>query len=613
MAVDDDTLSFEHGPHRLAQMVESSDVATEPGDPTNVDDRGSTRAIGSRDGTPSKSGSLSGYELGAILGRGGMGEVLIGRDRRIGREVAIKRLRGATPSADMQARFMREARIQARLDHPAIVPVYELGYDSEGQAYFTMKRLSGVTLSDTFLAPQPPARPRLLRAFVDICHAVEFAHSRGVVHRDLKPSNIVLGKFNEVYVLDWGLARLVDEDEKRPLLTPGDIDSLDGLTQAGALLGTPGYMAPEQARGEADIDRPADIYALGSILFEILSGETLHPKGDRAIASTIENLTVSPTSRRQDRQIAPELDAICAAALATEPEDRPTAGDLAERIQRFLDGDRDVERRLALAAEHLAAARSALAGGNHLIALRAAGRALALDPESRDAADLVTGLMLEPPAEHPLELRQALEADEIAFGRKMGHTAGIVFAVCFMFLPFAFLIEITNWWIIVAVFGSFLVLGLHAELSFRHRMRPMTGAVFGMAVLIVVLTRLFSPIVFVPGLILAASFGLATYPRLIDRPKLVLGVLASAFVLPMILEAAGVWSSTWTLDDGSVKITSAAAVMSGPAAKALIICSNLGLILIGGWFARSIAVARRNAQHSLAVQAWHLRQLLPHH
>jgi hypothetical protein len=175
------------------------------------------------------------------------------------------------------------------------------------------------------------------------------------------------------------------------------------------------------------------------------------------------------------------------------------------------------------------------------------------------------------------------------------------------------MIEVTNWWVIAAVFGSFLVLGVHAELSFRTHVRPMTGAVFGMAVLIVVLSRLFSPIVFVPGLILAASFGLATYPRLIDRPRLVLGVLTFAFVLPIVLEAAGVWSSTWTLEDGSVKITSAAAVMSGPAAKALLIASNLGLILIGGWFARSIAIARRNAQHSLAIQAWHLRQLLPHH
>src|SRR3954469_2659561 len=195
-----------------------------------------------------------GYQVGALIGRGGMGEVVVAQDQRIGREVAVKRIRAKAPTHDAVDRFLREARIQARLDHPAIVPVYELGTDADGRPYFTMKRLAGVTLSRK-LADNGPVQP-LLRAFVDVCLAIQLAHSRGVVHRDLKPSNIMLGDYGEVYVLDWGVARVLD-DPHHSIAVAGDIQSLDGQTRAGAVLGTPGYMAPEQVRG-AEVSTPAD-------------------------------------------------------------------------------------------------------------------------------------------------------------------------------------------------------------------------------------------------------------------------------------------------------------------------------------------------------------------
>src|SRR5688500_16350003 len=132
-----------------------------------------------------------GHQIGELIGHGGMGEVLVAQDQRIGREVAVKRIRARDPSPDLVSRFLREARIQARLDHPAIVPVYELGTDVEGRPYFTMKRLAGVTLAKRIAQDAPV--PTLLRAFVDVCLAIQLAHTRGVVHRDLKPSNIMLG------------------------------------------------------------------------------------------------------------------------------------------------------------------------------------------------------------------------------------------------------------------------------------------------------------------------------------------------------------------------------------------------------------------------------------
>src|SRR5262249_50219099 len=140
--------------------------------------------------TPAPRLSLANYQVSETIGVGGMGEVLLARDPRIGRDVAIKRVRGGEPASDLVERFLREAKIQARLDHPAIVPVYELGNDGAGRPYFTMKRLAGKTLL-AHLAAGGDSLQRTLRAFVDVCLAIDFAHDRGVVHRDLKPANIM--------------------------------------------------------------------------------------------------------------------------------------------------------------------------------------------------------------------------------------------------------------------------------------------------------------------------------------------------------------------------------------------------------------------------------------
>ncbi len=297
---------------------------------------------------------LGGYALGKLLGQGGMGLVVSARDIRIGREVAVKRLAMASPQPSDVERFVREAKIQAQLEHPSIVPVHELGFDDAGLPYFTMKRLTGATMMDR-LADGGVSTQRLLRAIVDVCNAIGLAHARGVVHRDLKPANVMLGEFGEVYVIDWGVARIVDdvaEPQARPTPAPDA-----GLTEAGALIGTAGYMAPEQSRGEP-VGPAADVYAIGAILFEILAGERLRAAApDASLSGTFD---VSPARRRPDRNVAPELDAACRAALAADPRERPTARALGELVQRYLDGDRDLEQRRRLAAGELAVARAAV-------------------------------------------------------------------------------------------------------------------------------------------------------------------------------------------------------------------------------------------------------------
>lgn len=262
------------------------------------------------------------------LGRGGMGVVQLHRDERIGREVAMKRLRGPVVGMpELSARFVREARVQGQLEHPAIPPVYDVGVDPDGAPYFTIKRLRGRTLKDIIaglVAGTPRyaqfTRRRLLADLASVCLAVEFAHNRGVLHRDLKPANIMLGDYGEVYVLDWGVAKLAEVDDSPVDLSEIVRDTPAGeaaTTMAGIVLGTPGYMAPEQLHNH-NIGPTVDVYALGSILFEILTLLPLHDgrSKDAILAQTVAGADARASVRAPDLDIPPELEAACVRATA---------------------------------------------------------------------------------------------------------------------------------------------------------------------------------------------------------------------------------------------------------------------------------------------------------
>src|SRR5436190_2066281 len=190
------------------------------------------------------------------IGRGGMGEVHLCRDRGIGRDVALKIAR-STLVEESRRRFAREALLQARLEHPSFVPVYDVGARDDGEIYFTMRRIRGRTLRA--MLGEGTLHGALV-AFRQLALAVDYAHSRGVVHRDIKPDNVMLGDFGEVYLLDWGVAKIAEEPELDA--APFATDAVE--TQQGSLLGTLGYMPPEQLRGQhATLDGRADVYALG--------------------------------------------------------------------------------------------------------------------------------------------------------------------------------------------------------------------------------------------------------------------------------------------------------------------------------------------------------------
>ncbi len=550
------------------------------------------------------------YAFGEVLGRGGMGEVLLAHDRRIGRDVAVKRLRSGAPTQDEIDRFLREARIQARLDHPSIVPVYELGRDGAGRPYFTMKRLSGTTLAD-ILARRSATRQRLLRAFVEVCRAVDFAHARGVVHRDLKPGNIMLGEYGEVYVLDWGAAR-VTGDAAGGVVT-ADVDTLEGSAPAGQVLGTPGYMAPEQLR-HPEVGRAADVYSLGAILFELLAGEPLHPRAS-AIPSTLSSGTVtSPSSRRPDRAIAPELDALCTAMLVAEPKLRPTARRCAEGIEEFLDGDRDLERRRTMAIDLVWHARAAYDAGLPADAMRAASRALALDPGAGGAAEIVTRLMLEPPRELPPEVGEGLrrtDADGISRHARAAIPGYLLIAA---FLPIIIWNGVLSWSVVLGATALALVLALAAWWLVRgpdRSFRWMVIYALGNALLLAMLTRVSGTNTFVTALVSFITASVITYPAFLRRPVVLIAMMLGSFLVPLGLEVIGAIPATWQFVDGGLLTRGHAMRIEGPPALATVVLASTATVVMAGIQSVKLARANRDAQHRLVIQAWHLAQLLP--
>jgi WD40 repeat protein len=284
------------------------------------------------DGTPFTPGHQFGdYELLTFLARGGMGVVYKARQAGLNRIVALKMIsRGQLASAADVARFKAEAAAAATLDHPHILPIFEVG-ERDALNYFSMKLIEGGSLADRFsdVWKHPGDRDRLrsvVGILADVCRAVHFAHQRGVLHRDLKPANVLLDTVDHPYVTDFGLAKRVE----------GDSD----LTQSGAILGTPSYMAPEQARAEKTLSTAADVYSLGAMLYELISGRPPF-RGETPLQTLMHVLDTEPTRPRSiDASVDRDLETIALKCLEKEPTKRyPSAFALADDLERWLRGE----------------------------------------------------------------------------------------------------------------------------------------------------------------------------------------------------------------------------------------------------------------------------------
>ncbi len=571
------------------------------------------------------------YELREVLGEGGMGEVRLCRDRRLGREVALKVIRGSGAArADLRARFEREARVQGQLEHPSIVPIYDIGLDAHGTAYFTMRRVRGLTLEQVLEAHRKGAAPaqsfstaRLLGAFASVCQAVAFAHARGLVHRDLKPANIMLGDFGEVYLLDWGLAKVVGGAEAASSEAPDARLHDSGATRAGEAMGTPGYMAPEQVRGELDrVDERSDVYALGAILFELLTLERLHPGATvrELYATTLGGADARVAVRAPGRAVPPELEAVCVRATALEPTARfPSARELHEAVERYLEGDRDLERRRALARGHAAealrhaeAAAGTGGGASHQAALREAGAALALDPEQHEALGLLARLLLAAPREIPASARPELDQASDRVQHAAARTGLSLYVGWLLFVPVLLLLGVRSWPLFatgVALLAATLAL---AALSLRPRLRRLAGfgAFVGGSALVGIGSTVLGPHMLVPNLALTNVLAFTLFgDRALRTAAIAIGTLS--FVVPWALQVTGVAAASYRFADGGFAVVPLMTSLPEWGVHLLMLLANVALIApIAGYVGR-IRDQVGQSEQSLFLQAWSLRQLLP--
>ena len=346
------------------------------------------------------------YRRTFLHASGGIGRVWLAHDSDLGRDVALKEIHPEqADDPTLRARFLQEARITGQLEHPGVVPVYELNWGAKNQQpFYTMRFVKGRTLSEAALAYHAKRSAgqaealdllKLLNAFVAVCNTVAYAHSRGVIHRDLKGQNVIVGDFGEVVVLDWGLAKLVGRPEGEApaaAVVLDDVGADSGHTVQGQALGTPAYMAPEQSAGRLDrIDRRTDVYGLGAILYEILTGGP--PFTGKSTGEVLRKVREEePMSPRQLwPEVPPALEALCLRALAKRTEDRPaSAAELAQEVQGWQESERrKAEEALRRQTEILQSILNSMSDG--VVVVDETGKVLLDNP----ASDRIRGAPME--------------------------------------------------------------------------------------------------------------------------------------------------------------------------------------------------------------------------
>jgi len=577
------------------------DPVTTSGHETPGDDRQTTttlqagRAPGS--GTPSLAtpSPAERYQDPERLGRGGMGEVTRVSDLHLGRDVAMKALIDKRRSdASAVALFAAEARLQAQLQHPSIVPVYEFGEDDDGNAYFTMRPIAGTSLADALDGGTTSAtRRELLGAMVRVALAVDYAHGRRVIHCDLKPSNIMLGSFGEVYVVDWGAARRLDDD----------------TATHSAIVGSPAYMPPERAQGRDHLLGPrTDVYSFGAVVFEIATGQSFadaHEHGGLSEASLAA--------------IDEQLAVICVKATSSRPDARyESMRAVADALQSFLDGEADRARQVQESEQESAAALAIARGPEGGIdeverrqeAVRAVGRALALNPHNQTAIEAMVELVSKPMVRDPDGVQRLADDANNDRTRRLGKVAAIAYLAQLLHLPLLFSGDVRQPGYLWAFYGAMLV---SAALAWSVYRRPsalriwtcLATSSLGAAAL----AGLLGPLLVMPMIVIvnAAAYGLLAQGRSVVLP-LVLGALAIS--TPVAFMLLGAVPSPYTFAGESMRIDAAILALD-ERAPGLLFLINVITLAFGVLTTQLLSQRVRSVERQLFSQMWHFRQLLP--
>jgi serine/threonine-protein kinase len=584
------------------------------------------------------------YEHVTLLGEGGMGEVRLCKDKHIVRDVAMKVMRHSSEErSDLRARFLREARVQGQLEHPAIVPVYDLGRDANGNAYFTMRRIRGETLEAIVEKLKSGserdddgeyARHKLLAVFQRVCLAVDYAHKKGVIHRDLKPGNIMIGSYGEVYVLDWGLAKLMTPEDQKKLDDQLDAEpvkvSSSGIsaTEVGQVMGTPGYMAPEQILGQtAEVSARSDIYALGSILFELLTYLPLCGTGSATdvLMRAVRGVDARASERAPDRNVPPELDDVCVRATMAAARDRyQSARELHDAVDGYLAGDRDMARRRELAEEHTNRAKEAktraLESGSEedrKSALYELGRALALDPANAPALGTLVDMLTEPPKKLPEEVNKSiLEANQESIRTALFTGAGVFFFGSFAtWVPF-WLASLRhagahNWGCAGLVDLTWLAAAA-ACFYFWRKPSPIAVPIIGILTMSAcgALSILYGPLLVVPTIAAGCTVSFVVSGNLEHRRfAIACGLLPVA--VPYALEVFGVLPPSVVVEGGVLKFVPRVFDVDPYWTPLFLLTAQLVSIGLAAKFVARYRDAFLASERRVHLQAWQLRQLVP--
>jgi len=521
--------------------------------------------------------------------------------------------------------------VQAQLEHPGVVPVYDLGVTPDGHPYFSMKRMHGTTLLAALRALRkghPVAlerfpRRKLLSVVERVCETMAYAHSRGVVHRDLKPANIMLGDFGEVSVLDWGIAKLrTDTDLSDP--TTGEGDFIPEYTVPGSVIGTAGYMAPEQAAAAADVDARADVYVLGAMLFEAIALRPLHRgSSNERMRSTLQGVSGRP-SEHTDEEVPPELDEICHRATRYQPKERyADAGELLAALRSFLNGARITELRREVAGQHAAAARLSMANvksaseTTRVAALRELGAAAALDPDNKEMVSMIEALLEPDPGEGnlPEEALQELERGRqklasTAAGRSaLAYTAGLL---CF---PILLWMGVREWPTLYAFMGLLAASAVGASVMWK--LQRATGRIALAAVPFAFLTlgflsSVFGPFFLVPAFCATTAIAFMVSVRAGWRLRGVINVCACLTVLvPFTLSEFEVIPRGYQFVNGVMELTPNLVELPQLPTTVLLLFTSLFIVLVPSTLVGRAVEELRRAERRRVVQSQRLRSMLP--